>query len=107
MRRYSIDPGRGFTLCLGEHFEWYTGHIVGGSCGHLDSISTGLMSYLKDCLRRCTGLGAPQGAVQGVSRLWAAALSSLYIAASDCLIRCTGLGASQGAVQGASRLGAV
>ena len=100
-------PWHGASHVVLENTSNGTLVILGGSCGHLDSILTGLISCLKDCLRRCTGLGASQGAVQGVSRLWAAALSSLYIAASDCLIRCTGLGASQGAVQGASRLGAV
>ena len=30
MRRYSIDPGRGFTLCLREHFE---AGVFEGQCG--------------------------------------------------------------------------
>ena len=93
-------PWQGVSHVVLENTSNGTLVILGGSCGHLDSILTGLISCLKDCLRRCTGLGASQGAVQGVSRLWAATLPSLYIAASDCLIRCTGLGASQGSVQG-------
>ena len=51
MQRYAINSGRGPHTLLGEHFEW-----------------EGLINCLKDCLRRCTGLGASQGSVQGVSR---------------------------------------
>ena len=48
MQRYAINSGRGPHTLLGEHFEW-----------------EGLINCLKDCLRRCTGLGASQGAVHG------------------------------------------